>query len=392
MASELEGSFHHWIESDFVLSLTAKRVPEEATAFLELALPRLTGDNHILIRPSEGAEPERPDEIAFRVASSRDIATSGHSPSVMAVQLTQSGINRTALRALASTAQTLSEIIAADVERARAVRAIREASSFLRWYRACLLYLSRPPATSQGAMSQLREVEAEAATVGLSERNKRRLAGARKSLQMFEYAEGLGSLLRLHGWLDAGLVRQEETAEKIRRCFNQDELRLAARDDSVTELAIAGYRKLIAVLTGPLSAKYRVGFRIRLADSSDYQEIRPDDEASIVPVAEVHVPPLLSTGDEAAVLIGLSVGLLEPLRNAAKHLHDHSAEFSSRARIPKVDVVLRRTGCCEVKVLIGNPVFGSRKEKLQQSIVHGVVLVDRLLTRTSSRQYSPCCS
>src|SRR5206468_772989 len=54
----------------------------------------------------------------------------------------------------------------------------------------------------QGAVKQLREVE-DTEGARLSELSQRRIRCARQALQMFEHAEMLGSLMRLHGWLCA---------------------------------------------------------------------------------------------------------------------------------------------------------------------------------------------
>jgi len=220
-----------------------------------------------------------------------------------------------------------------------------------------------------GAWKQLRTVENT--EIDLAPENRRRIVSARRSLQMFEHAEGLGSLMRLHGWVKA------QVYDKILRCYNNKEVGLIH-----TDMVLEGYEKLVTLLSSMLAVRFEIPFCVDVRGRGEPHFIRCDDEPEFVPLAKIQIPPLSTASDEAAVLLAMSVGLLEPLRNAANHLNRSRPMWIHNHIIPRVEVVLIAGEKDGVDAYIGNPLFGVGSDIAQKAFMHGVELIDTLLCQT----------
>ncbi len=224
------------------------------------------------------------------------------------------------------------------------------------------------------------------------------LQRALRSLNFFRDAEGLGSLMRLHGWVKERSVNPRwSLAEKIFRCYESSEIEAIRRGD-MTDKVLKGYFKLVEAQASLLAQKDDVRFRIKAPElgADCTLIIQPGDGDCHNHLTTLELPPLKAVGEQAAVLLAVSVGLLEPLRNASIALQDemHRRAVQDEIRylsptqggrppddVPKqpnamVEVIIRSNHeVCQI--YIGNPLFGRRKPTLEG--MSGVMLVNSLL-------------
>jgi hypothetical protein len=208
---------------------------------------------------------------------------------------------------------------------------------------------------------------------------------ALRSLEFFEHAEGLGSLMRLYGWINQRPTDNAEwlLAEKVRKCFKAEEEVEEVRQGKHFESLLMGYSELVESQANLLASKDRIPFRIMTPQlGCAARSIKAGGGGSSRSRAQLCIPPLVTTGDHAAVVLALSVGILEPLRNASMYLKERKFQtFQSSADRDawQVEVVLwAERGTCQI--YIGNPLFGGEKPSFAgYRALSGIQLVNSLL-------------
>jgi hypothetical protein len=202
----------------------------------------------------------------------------------------------------------------------------------------------------------------------------RPLAHVGRSLAFFEHAEALGSLMRLHGWLKS----DEVGLKKVISCFDETEVQCILEGRISSNDIAAAASHVIRSLAVALAYKYEITFRIQhKAEQPPAMRsmlIPPDFELSSEITATPTVLSLKTDRDDRAVLLAVSVALLEPLRNAATHLGGSSPDA-------EVAVLVEGHADGAVKVYVGNEWHGGGLEKVDlASLSTGIRLVSGLLS------------
>ncbi len=203
---------------------------------------------------------------------------------------------------------------------------------------------------------------------------------ALRSLEFFEHAEGLGSLMRLNGWINQRPTNSSEwpLAHKVLDCYYEKTQVEAIREGGDIKQLLTGYVDLVESLANLLATKDDIGFRISTPEFGlEPRDIPAGGTDLSRPLSQMVLPPLNTNGEKAAVIRALSVGFLEPLRNASMYLQDHITDprFSS----PQVEVVIRPADQGACQVFIGNPIFGKNLSLAGKKALSGLNLVSSLL-------------
>lgn len=225
----------------------------------------------------------------------------------------------------------------------------------------------------RGALQLARHVEKSEPNLG--KQSKKRLRQVQQSLLAFEHAEGVGNLLRLHGWLNALESDQALITPKILRCFDEENL-----SDLPVSTLVRSYTNLLRILSQFIAKRFSVEIRLVDSKSIDRPErvLTKDDVVS--PLQEVSIPGLHSSGDEGAVLLAMSVAVLEPLRNAAVHINRFADDMVGEKPSVVVLICPGKRGSCDVYV--GNPLKRGSEGRKGESASYGLRLVRKIVEQS----------
>jgi hypothetical protein len=230
----------------------------------------------------------------------------------------------------------------------------------------------------RGAVAMLEHVQSNAQ---LSSEMMKMLSRCKRSLAFFEHAEALGSLMRLHGWVEQSSSARygKLVAEKISNCFLQDDVPRVLAGELGDEI-LTGYADICSRIAIMLSSKDSVPFSIERFSGREQSHVVLHDPFDVSDqlswIENVFLPPLVSTGDSSAVLLAIAVAILEPMRNASTYLKSQK----KREGNPSVQIILKLRERGEVTLYVGNPLFGGDQSDFTANVASlGVVLVGNLL-------------
>jgi hypothetical protein len=255
-----------------------------------------------------------------------------------------------------------------DAQMAKAINAFNEMGHAL-----------RPLVSATGYTSAARGLDEVMNEPGLTPVSKKRVANALRALHSFEHVEAFGSLLRVNAWLDSEGGYSPQQVSKQRACFDVARVK-ATRDGQLDAAILDGYSELVVRLARGLASTFKIEYLISrtACDGMDVTTVIPDDPAPYRALTEIDLPPLSLTAAKSTLLLGILIGLLEPMRNAAAYLNGH-------ATLPKtILVLLRITANHECSIYIGNTVRPADMGQASgRRAASGVLLTSGLLERSS---------
>ena len=205
------------------------------------------------------------------------------------------------------------------------------------------------------------------------EKQRDYLDQAIRSLQFFDCAKAIGSLMNLRGWIN-GSMEFMKSHKKILRCFEGEDF------DSNNGLLVEDWSRFIAYLCASVSSNEErtYGFEVFSFKNDritlDYKLPKNNDEDDSgkpeIPKTRPPVFPLKNKGDGSALILAISSAFIEPIWNAEKY----------SAKDQPIRILIRVTSWGKVEIFIGNQIE-KNMENLQDTVgkASGLRIVNNIL-------------